>query len=273
VSNGTLAERHVHASRTTWIHDQPEPMASYLATVQIGRYRPVTVASSPVPQYAAIPARLRENFELDFGRQPEMMAVFERLFGPYPFRSYGVVVTDDPLEIPLEAQGLSVFGANHADGNGTWERLIAHELAHQWFGNSLTVARWRDVWLHEGFACYAEWLWSENSGGPSAEDQARAAWRRLRSLRQDLVIADPGPERMFDDRLYKRGALTLHALRHLLGDDRFFDALRSWVAGHRYASVSTEGFTDLMARTDPDAVAVLDAWLHAPRLPAFPGTA
>ena len=103
-----------------------------------------------------------------------MIALFEGLFGPYPFDAYTVVVTDDDLEIPLEAQGLSVFGANHMDGRRGSERLVAHELAHQWFGNSLTVGLWRDIWLHEGFACYAEWLWSEASGGRTA---ARAGAR------------------------------------------------------------------------------------------------
>ena len=95
-----------------------------------------------------------------------MMAVFTRRFGPYPFSQYTVVVTDDEPEIPLEAQGIATFGANYATTDWQSERLVAHELAHQWFGNSLTVRSWRDIWLHEGFACYAEWLWSEESGAP-----------------------------------------------------------------------------------------------------------
>ena len=119
-----------------------------------------------------VPPRLLAAAEHDLARQPAMMALFEEQFGPYPFAAgYTVVVTDDDLEIPLEAQGLSVFGANHMDGRRGSERLVAHELAHQWFGNSLTVGRWRDIWLHEGFACYAEWLWSERvrrAGRPTA---------------------------------------------------------------------------------------------------------
>ena len=107
-------------------------------------------------------------------------------------------------------------------------RLVAHELSHQWFGNSLTLGSWQDIWLHEGFACYAEWIWSEESGGPSAHERAEEHHEKLADLDQDLVLADPGPELMFDDRVYKRGALTLHALRLTVGDDAFFALLRGW---------------------------------------------
>ena len=175
VANGTLVRKQRKASQTTWVYEQPEPMSSYLATVQIGNYEKRRVGRGPVPMHAVLPPRLRAKFDHDFGRQPQMMQVFERLFGPYPFADYTVVVTDDDSRSRSRRRALSIFGANHCDGRRGAERLVAHELAHQWFGNSLTIATWRDIWLHEGFACYAEWLWSENSGGPSAEQLARAA--------------------------------------------------------------------------------------------------
>ena len=112
-------------------------------------------------------------------------------------------------------------------------------MSHQWFGNSLTLGQWRDIWLHEGFACYAEWLWSEESGKDSAHERAVEHWDRLASLDQDLVLGDPGPELMFDDRVYKRGALLLHALRLTLGDDAFFELLTAWVTEHAHSTVST----------------------------------
>ncbi len=272
VANGTLVERRRGSSRTTWVFDQPEPMATYLATVQTGRYTEVGLTGTLVPQRAAVPARLRAAFDHDFARQAEMVEVFQRLFGPYPFGQYTVVVTDDDLEIPLEAQGLSVFGANHVDGRRGSERLVAHELAHQWFGNSLTVGSWRDIWLHEGFACYAEWLWAQESGGGSTEAHARRAWTGLKARAQDLRIGDPGPERMFDDRVYQRGALTLHVLRHQLGDEGFFALLREWVAVHRHGTVSTTAFVELASRhAGTDLGGLFDAWLLQAELPELPG--
>ncbi|MFD6883942.1 M1 family metallopeptidase [Rhodococcus sp. NPDC060084] len=271
IANGTLVHKTTKSSRTTWVYEQPEPMATYLATVQIGHYEMRAIASSPVPQYAVHPARLRDAFDKDFGRQQEMLELFTRLFGPYPFAHYTALVTDDDLEIPIEAQGLSTFGANFCDGHRTEERLVAHELAHQWFGNSLTLSRWCDIWLHEGFACYAEWLWSENSGGPSAQALAADAYRGLSRKPQDILLEDPGAKDMFDDRIYKRGALTLHALRLTLGDDSFFTLLRTWTSEHRHSNVTTTQFKDLAARfSDTSLRPLWDAWLGQKELPAPP---
>ncbi|MGV9411579.1 M1 family metallopeptidase [Nocardia sp. NPDC003693] len=273
LANGTLMRKQTKASQTTWVYEQAEPMASYLATVQIGPYRKhrIDTRRGAVPMQAVLPLRLRAAFDHDFARQPRMMEVFTEAFGPYPFDGYTVVVTDDELEIPIEAQGISTFGANHCDGQRGSERLVAHELAHQWFGNSLTISRWRDIWLHEGFACYAEWIWSEAAGGPSADQLARTAHRTLAHLPQDILIGDPGPARMFDDRVYKRGALTLHALRLLLGDPKFFNLLREWTTRHRHSSVTTDDFTDLAGHYSPNPLRSLwDAWLYTPVLPALP---
>jgi aminopeptidase N len=267
VANGKLVSRRARSSQTVWTYEQPEPTSTYLITLQIGVYEMAQLATTPVPIQAALPARLRSDFERSFARQPEMMELFIELFGPYPLENaYTVVVTDDVLEIPLEAQGISIFGANHCDGAS--ERLIAHELAHQWFGNSVTAFQWRDIWLHEGFACYAEWLWSEGSGGPSADALARQHHARLRHQAQDLLLTDPGPRRMFDDRVYKRGALTLHALRGRLGDEKFFALLKDWTVRYRHGTAVTEDFTDLAASYCDEPLGPLwDAWLYSTDVP------
>ncbi|WP_102141711.1 M1 family metallopeptidase [Mycobacterium hubeiense] len=271
IANGELVSRRARAGMTTWTYELAEPTSSYLITLQIGMYDTHRLAKNGVPISAALPARLRRNFEHDFARQPQMMKLFVKLFGPYPLASgYTVVVTDDDLEIPLEAQGISIFGANHCDGHRSAERLIAHELAHQWFGNSVTARRWRDIWLHEGFACYAEWLWSEHSGGRSADEWARHYHQRLLDSPQDLLLADPGPRDMFDDRVYKRGALTLHVLRGRIGDEKFFALLRDWTSRYRHATVLTDDFTGLAANYADDSLRGLwDAWLYSKDVPAL----
>lgn len=271
VANGELISRTVRGSRTTWVYRQVEPVPTYLASVQVGQYEQLQLAGSPVPQHVVFPARLRARVVHDLARQPQMLEVFTALFGPYPFGTYTVVVTDDVLEIPVEAAAMSTFGANHVDGRRGSERLVAHELAHQWFGNSVTLARWQHIWLHEGFACYAEWLWAERSGGPAADVVARRARAQQARLRQDLLLGDPGPELMFDDRVYQRGALTLHALRTTVGDEAFFTLLRTWTTTFRHASVVSADFEALAGSVcGQDLGAFFDAWLRARPLPHLP---
>ena len=270
-ANGTLIEHRRGASRTTWVFDQPEPMATYLATVQIGRYEEEILAAAPVPVIAVRPARLGSRVGAALARQEEMMEVFTRCFGGYPFTRYTVVVTEDELEIPLEAQGLATFGSNQVGTSWQAERLVAHELAHQWFGNSLTLRTWQDIWLHEGFACYSEWLWSEESGGKPAAEHAAVHHDRLSRLPQDITLADPGPDLMFDDRVYKRGALALHALRTELGDNPFLELLRSWVARNAYGSVTTDMFLGhVQELAGREAVTVINPWLFTRPLPDMP---
>ena len=243
-------------------------MSTYLATVQIGRYELVSLGGS-VPQGAAVPRRLLRRFSHDFGRQPAMVAAFTHLFGAYPFPDYRVVVVDEELDVPLEAHGLSIFGRNHVDGYRGAERLVAHELAHQWFGNSLTVAEWRHIWLNEGFAKYAEWLWSEQSDGYPAATHAALAWARVAALPQDLRVADPGVRRMFDERVYERGALTLHALRRALGGPEFFTLLREWTDTYRNRTVTTDDFTAMACRYGA-VDGLLRDWLFEEPLPPLP---
>ena len=267
VANGVLASRRRRGSGETWVHEMDTPMAPYLATVQIGRYEVTEHGTvGDVALRTIAPADV--DLEGSFDQQPAMLEAFVGLFGPYPFPGYAAVVTDDDLEIPLESQSLSTFGRNHADPDWAQTRLIAHEMAHQWFGNAVTVRAWRDIWLHEGFACYAEWLWSQASGGRSTDEHAREHWARLADLDEDLLLADPGPELMFDDRVYKRGALALHALRHALGDDAFFGLLQAWIAAHRGGSVETADLVALATeRTGHDVAALLAPWLDDTDLP------
>lgn len=279
VVGGRLLSRTIRASSTTWVYEQPAPTSTYLVTVSLGRYTAVPLtAPAPadgqhpqVPQTAYLPARLLPPFTVDFARQTQMMTFFEEAFGAFPFGEYAVVVTDEELTVPVEAQGVATFGTNHLDGARTSERLIAHELAHQWFGNSVSVADWQHIWLNEGFAKYAEWLWSEQAGSTTAAAHAAAAHRTLAALPEDLLLADPGKLQMFDDRLYERGGLTVHVLRCALGDDAFFRMLRDWTRNHRHGAVTTADFTAHAQRYAASPLdGLFDAWLREPSLPPLP---
>jgi aminopeptidase N len=265
-------ESHVRSSgRGTWTFVDDLPTASYLVALHIGRYRSEPLPLGNVPGTVFYPAELRSRVLADLAGVPDMLVLFKRCFGPYPMDRYDIVVTPDELEIPLESQGMAVFGANHLDGAGSSERLVAHELAHQWFGNSVGIARWQDIWLNEGFSCYAEWLWSEASGVLSAHHLAKHHHALLADLPQDLVTADPGPDAMFDDRVYKRGALTLHALRRVVGDDTFFDILRTWCSERKHATGTTGDFTATAERVSgQDLGDLFTQWLDQTRLPKIP---
>lgn len=273
LANGVLIDKKRSATQTTWVYEQVEPMATYLASIQIGQYEHRRLTDVPVPVYALAPRSRMADFDASFTHQVAMITVFSELFGPYPFPHYTAVVADDDLDIPLEAQTFATFGANHCDGTLTSERLIAHELAHQWFGNSVTLARWQDIWLNEGFACYAEWLWSQHSGGRSADEWARHYYAKLAAAPVAVALGDPGPQEMFDDWVYKRGAVTLHALRLRLGDGAFFKLLQRWTDKYRYRCVTTEDFIALASTyTDDSLNDFWRDWLFVAELPPFPNT-
>jgi aminopeptidase N len=270
-ATGRLESQVQSSGRSTWTFADDLPTATYLVALHIGKYRTEPLKLGTVPGTLYYPTELRSRVLADLAGLPAMLALFERCFGPYPMGRYDVVVTPDQLEIPLESQGMAVFGANHLDGEGSSERLVAHELAHQWFGNSVGIARWQDIWLNEGFSCYAEWLWSEEAGVLTANQQAKHHHALLADLPQDIVTSDPGVHDMFDDRVYKRGALTLHALRRVVGDEAFFDILRAWCQERRHAVGTTADFIALAQKVSGQRLrGLFREWLDQTRLPRLP---
>jgi aminopeptidase N len=276
-ANGVLAERtDLDAQQTTWRWEMAQPMASYLATVVTGDFTIVedeTREGLPVRHF--FPPRSTDAATHDFGRTPEMIEHFQSLFGPYPFDAYGVVVIPRELGVALETQTLSLFGTDFVTGDRETEGIAAHELAHQWFGNSVTPSTWRDLWLNEGFATYAEYLWLEHT------DPGVDLDRLLGEVREDVLEyledvqvgppGDPGVETLFEVPVYYGGGLALHALRRTVGDEAFFEILRTWTDRHAYGNASSRDFVELSEEISGlDLEGFFETWLGAVKPPELP---
>ncbi|SCG56560.1 M1 family metallopeptidase [Micromonospora inositola] len=271
LSNGVLRSRAGRDGWTTWSWSEGSPMASYLTTLVIGNYRVSTGTHAGKPMVTAVAAGLPADgpAAASLARTGEIADFLAGRFGPYPFDAYGgIAVADDRIRYALETQSRPVYGPGFFRAGRPDTRVVAHELAHQWFGDSVSVARWSDIWLNEGFATYAEWLWTEHDGGRTvgrafATEYAATDWTR--------PSLDPGRPAMFGDAVYRRGALAVHALRRAVGDDTFFRILRGWTAERRDGAATTADFVGYAERVGGRPLrALLDAWLVGGTAPALP---
>lgn len=272
-ANGVLTDTIDADGQTTYIWDSEHPIASYLVTVNIDDFvRQEAGAVNGVPIRNYFPPAIAEEAAEDFAGTGEMLAFFSDLFGPYPFEAYGVVVADVSLGFALETQTLSLFARNWVTDFPGIEEAVAHELAHQWFGNSVTPATWQDIWLNEGFATYASWLWAEHQRGEAIVDSvARQVYAVLQQRDYATLVGDPQPEDLFSYSVYYRGALTLHALRQAVGDDAFFEILRTYYDRYAYGNASIDDFIAVAEEvSDQSLDEFFDGWLYAASLPDIP---
>ncbi|MFY1673226.1 M1 family metallopeptidase [Plantactinospora sp. WMMB334] len=270
LSNGVPGGSSTDAGWTTWRWAERAPMASYLVTLVIGRYRVSTGTHAGRPLVTAIAAGLPAGgpAEESLARTGEIADFLATRFGPYPFDAYGgIAVADNRIGYALETQSRPVYGpAFFATGPNLG--VVAHELAHQWFGDSVSIRRWSDLWLNEGFATYAEWLWSEQDGGPSAQaiferEYAATDWAE--------PALDPGRSEIFSRAVYKRGALAVHALRRTVGDETFFRILSGWTAERRNGNATTDDFVAHAERVSGKELrAFFGAWLSDTTAPPVP---
>ena len=271
-ANGLLESSTTAGGRTTWTWRMGDPMATYLAIVVVGQltFEDAGTSASGVPVRNVYSDAVAVPASATFQPQAEMIDLFASLFGPYPFDAYGAVVVDADLSVALETQSLSLFGRDIIPGG---EIVVAHELAHQWFGDAVTPSSWQDIWLNEGFATYAQWLWADHRGMAALAAQVREAHNRMeRTGLGDVPPGDPGAGDLFHPSVYERGALALHALRGAIGDPAFFTTLQRWVAEHSGANASTADLEALAEQVSgTDLGPLFEDWLYSPELPPLPG--
>ena len=252
---------------TTWYWDAPDPQASYLSTASVGDYdlrESETADGLPIIDAVDddLPPDRLATINANLALEAEIIGFLE-VYGPYPFNSAGAIVDDDSVGYALETQTRPIY-SRFADRS-----TVVHELAHQWFGNAVSPHRWADIWLNEGWATYAEWTWSEDQGGDTAQQRfddimdipaGDEFWH--------TEVAAPGAFGLFLNPVYDRGAATLHALREKIGDDAFLAGAREWVATYDDGTASTADFEALFEEVSgEDLDTFFDVWLHTPEKP------
>ena len=267
VANGRLVSSVTANGRRAWVWRSAAPMAPYLAFVAVGHYDLVQrEGPNGIHLTFAFPPKLPAPERAGFDELDDILSFYGKTFGPYPFNDAGATVVTSSLGLALESQTRPLFGEDAIGDGVVW--ALPHEVAHQWFGDAVSPARWQDVWLNESFATYADWLYTAHKTG-----------KDMRVVMQDqqvptvghLAVTDPKAASTFDGAVYDGGARALHALRLEVGDAAFFQILRTWFAENSGRSVTTEDFTDLAERVSKrDLKAFFDTWLRSPKQPELP---
>jgi aminopeptidase N len=304
IGNGRLASQTAAAGLDTFDWEMEKPMATYLATATLGDFDVETTTAGGITYVDAIdPTLFSRNASGGggsgvkvgdvakgiFETEPQVIDFLSTYFGPYPFSeaggiAIGYIDEGDPTTVPpvnptdlpyaLENQSRPIYPAwaFRADSDAS---VVVHELAHQWYGDNLSMNRWSDIWLNEGFATYAEWLWEEHQGSNTTQQSFDAAYAFDYSTSDDPdfwqnVVADPGAAGIFEGAVYTRGAMTLQALRNVVGDDAFFTILKGWATENAGTSVSTAQFVDYAESVSgKDLTEFFNTWIYTAGKPQF----
>ncbi|MGZ4484230.1 MAG: M1 family metallopeptidase [Nocardioidaceae bacterium] len=273
VSNGDRVSSRTARGWTSAHWRMRRPMTTYLAFFAAGRFRVQSGRDHGLPYTVAVSRRLtkaeqRSSLHL-LRRSPAAVRWLSRQFGPYPFASTGGVVSALYSGFALENQTRPTYPYL---GYGKYAfDTVVHELAHQWFGDSVSLGRWRDIWLNEGFATYAQVQYDATHGGHSADRWLRGKYRHHHASSRfwKLRIADPGPKKLFHLPVYDRGGMALVALRNRIGNHHFSTVMHRWARQHAYGNATVPQFEALAATVSHQRLhGFFHAWLQAPTRPA-----
>jgi aminopeptidase N len=260
VSNGRLISRRRRGSHVTWSWAAEQPMATYLATASVGNFKLDRRRVAGIASVVAVDPRERRDSKSALDRLPRIVRLFRSLYGPYPFNAVGALVDHAPsVGYALETQTRPSFHV------ATDDVTLAHEIAHQWFGDSVSLTSWPQMWLNEGFATWSEWRWTEAAGGATTAEQFRdfadepASRDRIWDPPPAVI---PSPGKLFSESVYVRGAMALEALRQRIGDEAFYATLRAWVAQRAYGNGTIDEFIALAeAQSAEDLDGLFQTWL------------
>jgi aminopeptidase N len=264
MANGVLLSNATANGKTTWVWRESDPMAPYLSTATLGRFDLDISSVDGLPSYVAVDPTLPKGQVLS--KLPAIVQFYTSIYGSYPFNAVGSIVDDAKVVgYSLETQTKPVYDRMPD------ELTVAHELSHMWFGDSVTLTEWPDIWLHEGFATWSEWIWSEYTGNKTAQKFFDNLYN---TPAQDTIFwtpppGDPGsPAFLFNGTIYYRGAMTLQALRQKVGDFAFFSIMRGWATENRYGNVTTPQFIALAEQVSQQQLDdFFDVWLYRPQKP------
>lgn len=258
--------------RHNWLSKSPQ--MTYATFLAIGKYERGGRTGGSRPNLTAyakdLSPTVRANAKRSIERTPEIVDWLAGALTPYPFESTGGLVDAKMDGFALETQTMPTY----TDGfftRGKNDSVVVHELAHQWFGDSISVATWKDGWLNEGFASYMEYLWSEKNGTGTAAEIADYTYATSNRINWNVDLTNPGPDDVLPAELYSRGALAIQALRSALDDDGvFFGILREWLTKYQYGNAKVADFIDLAnAVSGRSTNALFKTWLVDKGKPAY----